>query len=88
MNEDYYKLLGIPREDPISAEEQYRFLNSYYNTKNSIAAANKKQQRFDGLSNNVGNILPGAISFAGQAINAGQYGQTADDILRDAGTTT
>jgi len=33
------------------------------------------------------NVLPGAIAFMGQAFNAAKYGKTADDILRDAGTT-
>ena len=39
---------------------------------------------------NVGSwqtALPGAMAFMGQAFNAAKYGQTADDILRDAGTT-
>lgn len=35
--------------------------------------------------NQLYSAIPGVISFAGQAYNAAQYGQTSDDILADTG---
>lgn len=44
-------------------------------------------QKLESIADNVGSILPGAVSFMGQAFGASKYENTAADILRDAGTT-
>lgn len=73
---DYFKIdPEFPEFDQLMLDQQNKML------------ADIKNQRKIRFEQNSMNALPGAMAFMGQAFNAAKYGQTADDILRDAGTT-